>query len=302
MQTADPTHGAASHGFVARASRFWKRPLGEKMRILKGQWRAAAANIPVPIRLPFGALWLSRNDNMGEPLRTGGFERDELAFVGRFLRSGKTVLDVGAHQGLYSLLASKLVGPSGHVYSFEPSPRERRALGINLLLNLCRNVSVQNVALGREEGSADLYVVQGYQRGCNSLRPPKAESKTSPVRVPLETLDGFALKKRLRAVDFIKLDVEGGELDVLRGGTHLLESRPRPIILAEVQDIRTAPWGYRGKDILDYLGDREYEWFLFLEGGLLAPLDLVASQFDGNFLAVPRERLEEVRELRKSQI
>jgi FkbM family methyltransferase len=297
MHTAGVGDGAGAEGFVGRVLRFWRKPLREKVGAVRRRWRSSVANLPVLIRLPFGALWLARKDNLGEPLRSGAFERDELAFVERFLQPGEIVLDVGANQGLYSVLASKLVGPRGHVYSFEPSPRERRALGLNLLLNLCRNVSVEGVALGREEGSVDLYVVQGYERGCNSLRPPGADSETSPVRVPLETLDGWALKKQIHGVGFMKIDVEGGELDVLRGGVRLLESRPRPIVLAEVQDVRTVPWGYRGKEILSYLDVRDYAWFSFLVGGSLMPLDLGTDEFDGNFLAVPRERLGELRGL-----
>jgi FkbM family methyltransferase len=182
------------------------------------------------------------------------------------------------------------------VYSFEPSHRERRALRLHLLLNLCGNVSVQRVALGREKGRADLYVVQGHERGCNSLRQPKVEGGLHALSVAVETVDEWTTRARLESVDFIKIDVEGGELDVLKGASRLLEGRRRPVILAEVQDIRTAPWGYPAKDIISYLDERKYSWFSFLEGGLLAQVDLSATEFDGNFLAVPAERLAEVRE------
>ena len=93
--------------------------------------------------------------------REGKFEAAELAFVEVFLRPGMTALDIGAHNGLYSLLASRRVGPQGRVISFEPSPRERKALRLNLALNWIRNVSVQGIAPGSEDGEADFYLVGG---------------------------------------------------------------------------------------------------------------------------------------------
>jgi FkbM family methyltransferase len=275
--------------FASRARRFWKKPLREKADSIKYRWRSLMSVIPVPLRLSFGAWWLLQHDNLGEPLRAGAFEKEELDFVGRFLRPGMTVLDLGAHQGLYTLLASKQVGPTGRVFSFEPSPRERRKLRAHLVLNFCVNVRVQPIALGVRQATADLFVVQGYETGCNSLKPPVVGSGTLPVSVRVDTLDHWIETVPLDHVDFIKLDVEGAELDVLQGATMLLHRRPRPLILAEVQDVRTAPWGYRASEILNYLRDRDFIWFRILPGGTLAELDLTVDSFDGNFVACPAE-------------
>src|SRR5262249_5859979 len=149
-------------------------------------------------------------------------------------------LDIGAHQGLYSLLASRRVGPAGRVFFFEPSPRERRALRLNLTINFAGHGSVQALALGSQEGTADPFVVQGSQTGCNSLRPPEVRSSTKPIPVRVTTLDQWILQKRLSSVDFIKLDVEGAERDVLKGARTSLQKKLRPVFLVEVQDVRTA--------------------------------------------------------------
>jgi FkbM family methyltransferase len=276
------------HGF-ARVLRFLRKPLHEKISSVRA--RLAMASVIWPVELPFGALWFPRKDNLGEPLLAGCFEISELAFVERFLRPGMTVLDLGAHHGLYSLLASKRVGRDGRVFAFEPSPRERRALRANLLLNFCRNVSVQGIALGGEEREEDLFVVQGYQTGCNSLRPPDALSATKPVRVQVVKLDSWLAKQKIDRVDFIKLDVEGAELETLKGAARLLERRPRPVILAEVQDVRTKPWGYRAGEIIAHLARKDYEWFRLRETGYVEPLEISSSNFDGNFVACPRESL-----------
>ena len=214
-----------------------------------------------------------------------------MAFVERFLQPCMTVLDVGAHHGLYSLLASARVGAGGRIFAFEPSPRERRALRLNLLINFARNVSVQGLALGRDNGEQNLFIVQGGQRGCNSLRPPEVFSATIPVRVRVVRLDEWLAKQKIEHVNFIKLDVEGAELDALKGGAQAFEHRPRPTVLVEVQERRTRPWGYPAIEIINYLADRGYRWFRILVGGSVEPLDFSTGGFDGNFIACPEEAL-----------
>jgi FkbM family methyltransferase len=246
--------------------------------------------VPLPIPLPFGAWFLARNDYMGGAEMHGGFELGERAFVKRFLQPGMTALDIGAHHGLYTLLASKRVGRSGRVFAFEPSPRERKALRWNVGLNRCKNVTIEDLALGNEEGEGSLYVVQGHETGCNSLKPPALPDMTLAVPVRVSSLDQWLVTNKVKAVDFIKLDVEGGELSVLQGAQRLLESTPRPVILGEVQDIRTKPWGYRASEIILYLSSRGYKWFSLTTDGAAVPLDVHAETFDGNFVAIPEER------------
>src|SRR2546430_665592 len=286
MNTA---HKSGTPGVLPRIGRFLQKPWPEKASSVKARWHALVDGIPIPTRLPFGVWWLKRNDNVTEPLLAGSFEAAELAFVEKFLHPGMTVLDIGTHHGLYTLLASKRVGPSGPVFSFEPAPRERRALRLHLALNLCRNVAVQVFARGSQEGEATLHVVQGSQTGCNSLRAPEVVSSTSPIRVRVTSLDAWLKLNDIGAVDFIKLDVEGAELEVLKGAERLLDNQPRPVILAEVQDLRTAPWGYRAKEILVRLRDAGYDWLRLLPDGSLTNLDLTPEKFDGNFIACPPE-------------
>jgi len=259
---------------------------------LRDRGKSAFAGIPFLVRLSFGALWLARRDDLGEHLLFGRFENEELAFVRRFLKPGMVVLDIGAHQGLYTLLASKQVGRAGRVFAFEPSPRERRALRWHLILNRCLNVAVQPFAVARDDGEADLYVVQGSQTGCNSLRPPDVVGATSMASVRTISLDSWMRRENVSRVDFIKLDVEGAELEVLEGATRLLEWRPRPVALVEVQDVRTAPWGYRAGEILRLLEAKGYTWLELSADGSIRRLDTSREGFDGNFVACPEEVLE----------
>jgi FkbM family methyltransferase len=290
------TNKGESSGTFSRAERFLHKPWDEKLRSIRFRWESLTSRwsqivsgIRMPVRLPFGAWWIPSADKFAELLLAGEFEAKEMAFVNRFLRPGMTVLDLGAHEGLYTLLASLRIGPSGKVISFEPSPRERRALRLHLTLNRRSNVVVQGIALGEENAETDLYVVQATS-GFNSLRPPAVHGRTTTLRVPVARLDDWLLNHQINHVDFVKMDIEGAELAALKGATRLLERRPRPVILAEVEDIRTLPWGYRAKEIIDYLADKEYVWFGLLADGSVERLDLKKAKLDRNFVAVPRER------------
>src|SRR5574340_564316 len=99
-----------------RARRFLAMSLREKWDAARIKSRSTMDRIPRPARLPFGAWWLFRSDHVGRPLRDRAFEEAELSFASRYLRPGMTVLDIGAHHGLYTLLASVRVGKSGRVY------------------------------------------------------------------------------------------------------------------------------------------------------------------------------------------
>lgn len=299
-----PAQGA---GMLPRAWRFLRKPWREKRRTLGFYWGSFASrlkesveSIPVPVRLPFGAWWIARNDHVGRPIREGQFENAEFSFVSKFLQPGMTVLDIGAHHGFYTLLAAKRVGPRGRVFAFEPSTRERKALLRHVRINRCKNVAVEGVAMGSERTDAELFVVQGAQTGCNSLRKPAADvaGSLSADQVHVERLDDWLAGKKINDVRFMKLDVEGGELDVLKGAEMLFQGRPRPVVLAEVQDVRTLPWGYHAKAILDHLTTRGYRWFRLLPDGSLGDVDLTAEEFDGNFVACPSESIATIENLK----
>jgi len=280
-------------GLFPRVWRFLRKTWPEQKKSLYFRWTSAFPRIPAPLRLPFGAWWLVRPDNAGLPISQGQFEQAEISFVSRFLKPGMTVLDIGAHNGLYTLLASKRVGSRGRVFAFEPSTRERAALLQHLRINRCGNVSTEALAVGSENKDANLFVVQGSQTACNSLKKPAADvvGTLAPQSVKVVKLDDWLSRKNVGAVDFIKLDVEGGELEVLKGALLLVSGRPRPVILAEVQDVRTLPWGYSAIEIIDYLRNQGYLWFGLRTNGSVEEVNFASAEVEGNFVACPSESI-----------
>ncbi len=280
-----------------RARMFLSQPTRAKYSAVARRVREIFPRIPIPLRLPFGVWWIAKSSALDNELLTNGFESSELRLVGKLLQPGMNVLDVGAHHGLYTLLASKLVGPKGKVVAFEPSPRERVRLRKHLRLNACRNVILEPVALGRETGEAELFLVDGAHDWCNSLRPPVVDATSHSIRVTVVKLEEELKKLSINKVDFIKLDVEGAELDVLAGALDLLKSNPRPFILAEVYDIRTLPWGYPAREIVHFLAGMDFVLFTLTPSGGLRRVSLELESYDTNVLAVPLERIEEALKL-----
>jgi len=277
------------HG-LARAWRFARKPWPEKTRSLCFRWFRMFPAVPLPMQLPFGGWWLIRNDACSAAIMAGNFENEETKFVASYLRPDMTVLDVGAHHGYYTLLASRKVGRRGKVIAFEPSPRERRYLKRHLKLNRCANVVVEETALGNHSGEADFYLVDGTESGCNSIRLPDVAQPVQRLRVRLDQVDAYLERNRIETVDFMKLDAEGAELQILEGAERLLTHVPRPVILAEVQDLRTRPWGYEASEILRHLDLRGFCLHRISPSGELIHVPAERREYDGNFVAVPDER------------
>jgi FkbM family methyltransferase len=276
-----------------RIMRFLSKPTGQKYLSVTNRVRRWFPNAPLLLRLPFGVWWLPKGSALDRQLLSGGFESSEAKFVGRFLRSGMTVLDIGAHHGFYTLLSSKLVGPKGRVFAFEPSARERKRLARHVALNRCSNVQIEPIAIGSCRSQADLFLVDGAEDYCNSLRPPIVEAKTHKIRVDVTSLDEFRSCAGIKTIDFVKIDVEGAELEVLKGARSVLTATPRPVMLVEVYDIRTGPWGYRAREIVSFLNQLGYRWFSLLADGTLQPVEPTLEVYDMNLVAIPKERPQE---------
>jgi len=297
---ADPwSKTTAGQDRASMAGRIWQflwRPRRAQYISLAYRARRVFPEMPIPLWLPFGAWWLAQKSVLDDDLIHEGFEEAELAFIETLLKPGMTAIDAGAHHGLYTLLASKGVGRSGQVIAFEPSPRERKRLQRHLWLNRCKNVNVQSCALGDERREADLFLAEGREDWCNSLRAPQINAPTVAVRVQVERVDDVLEKFGVTRVDFIKLDIEGAELSFLQGARTTL-ALSRPVILAEVQDVRTRPWGYAAREVIDFLARADYCWFALTANRNLQPISTHLKTYDANLVALPAERIDDIRQM-----
>jgi len=182
--------------------------------------------IPLPVCLPYRICWTATYPN-GFDLWVVNIEKGERRFVAGFLRPGMTVLDLGAHHGLFTTLMSRLVGPSGRVLAFEPSPRERRGLERHIRLNACTNVTVVPMAVSSSAGNAEFYMVENRRSGASGLRRTQLDGrfpKSERIQVRVAALDEYLGNASINYVDFVKMDIEGAELEAFKGAKKLLTS------------------------------------------------------------------------------
>jgi FkbM family methyltransferase len=143
------------------------------------------------------------------------------------LRTGDTFIDGGAHIGYLTLLASSCVGPAGSVHSFEPVSFTHAALARNVARNRAANVRLNQMALGPHPGTLDLELPidpdgEGILAwGATSIQVGRG----SLERVPMTTLDEYAMRAGLSSVRLLKLDLEGAELSALEGARDLLQRK-----------------------------------------------------------------------------
>ncbi len=158
------------------------------------------------------------------------YEQENYTFLTSFVKPGMTVIDIGAHIGLFSAYTSQLVQSTGKVYCLEPTPNTFDVLKETIRLNKCDNVVPIQAAASASEGEAIFYISDTAVCNSNSLVKNKPEGEAAGYPVKLETIDGLVKKYSLKP-DLIKIDAEGAELDVLKGGVNTFQSIKPVLVL-----------------------------------------------------------------------
>ncbi len=145
------------------------------------------------------------------------YEADNYLFLQQQVKPGMHIIDIGAHLGLFSAYSSRLTGPQGKILCFEPTPETFSVLKETLRLNRCDNVIPVQAAVSSREGTATFYVGNASVSNTNSLVKNKPDSESSAYEVQMVTIDSVVSQYLLKP-SLIKIDAEGAELDVLKGG------------------------------------------------------------------------------------
>ena len=155
---------------------------------------------------------------------------------------------------------------------------------MHIRLNRCKNVTVEEIGLLDKTGEETLFVVRGRDTGCNSLRPPVVSDPVERVPVRTTTLDDYAQRAGISRVDFMKIDVEGAEQRLFAGAARSLRGAARPVMLCEVDDLRTRAWGSDSSAVRKFLEKLGYRWYGLDEEGRLVSLE---ERSGYNLVAVP---------------
>ncbi len=198
-------------------------------------------------------------------------EEAEQALFRERVRPGMTVFDVGANLGFYTELLSRLVGPCGSVYAFEPDPFCASILQDRVDSLPLSNVHVERAAVMEVDGTVDLY--------CS--RRDRAESRTfpfergvaaRPVPVRAVSLDSFCREHEIGRIDGIKIDVEGVEVRALNGMEHLLKTAPPSWMLLEFSPRQLREAGATPETFWSLLTEAGYSGYAFDADDRLEPV------------------------------
>ncbi|TSJ42486.1 FkbM family methyltransferase [Fluviicola chungangensis] len=188
---------------------------------------------------------------------TGTYEKGTIQFLKEHLKPGASFLDIGANIGLMSVIASKCVGEKGIVYAVEANPATVPILQTNIELNQCKNIEVLPIALSDTQGTALLFENWEVNRGGASLISQSSEEKG--IEVKMERLDD--LFDENTRIDLVKIDVEGFEPQVIRGGMNWFKKQ-LPVFIIEVSEKREKEAGPTPKEILELVEKiGPYEFF-----------------------------------------
>jgi FkbM family methyltransferase len=179
--------------------------------------------IPLMMGPMRGYWWQLASGGKVMRLLLGSYERQQSALFQRLIQPGQQVLDIGAAAGYYTLLAAKLVGPRGSVVAFEPHPNNLRFLRGHVRQNRLNQVQIHDLALSDHEGIARFG--GGSGSGTNRLQ------EAGEFEVQVRRLDDLATEHCLTP-QHVKIDVEGAEEDVLRGGEMLIRKHRPTIFLS----------------------------------------------------------------------
>jgi FkbM family methyltransferase len=200
---------------------------------------------------------VDRARSMGASLYWTGFhEFREMFFLHRFLKPAMTFVDVGANQGEYSLFAAKRLS-NGKVIAFEPLASIRKVFEENIKLNGFINIQVFDCGLSDKSGALDFHEIEGPDEGLGTLYLGDKKSKAI-INIQLRSLDQIADEHSIGKIDFIKMDIEGGELNALKGSIKTIE-KYRPVIMIEINESTYQAAGYSTQDIINFFTAIKYE-------------------------------------------
>lgn len=242
-------------------------------RRLFGKW-------PIAFAAGRHTILMRAKGQIAECIWQGAFEECERDFVVNEIKSGMRVLNIGANAGLYTIIASKLVGPDGIVHAFEPSSQNFTLLNENIKLNGCNNVVANNLALSNFQGKISLNFDPLHPKsdGHFYVRRLTENSANSPAPieiVPCTTLDEYwrdACGGVIKPVEFVIIDVEGAELSVFQGARQTIAASPRLAMIMECTE--------HIPEIAAFLSEFGFAYFHFdLDSTRLLPTEIGRGSF-----------------------
>ena len=171
------------------------------------------------------------------------------------------MLDVGAHIGMFAVIAAQITGKRGKVYAFEPAPSTYQLLKKTIAINAAETIAPLQKAVGAAVGKTTFFVSDSAADNGNSMVSYKEDRKLNGIDIDITTVDTVVKDNNLTKVNFIKIDVEGVEYDTLRGAAETLKNL-RPLCIVSIHPEPIAAKGDKLEDIYDLMKGLNYKIML----------------------------------------
>lgn len=181
------------------------------------------------------------------------------------VKPNDTIFDVGANVGIMSVHLSRLTKKNGKVYSFEPVKNTYNMLLETIGLNHCTNINTYQIAISDSKADSKIYTFDQNNHTLNSLGKVDISGRMpiSEENVKTKTLDHFYEENNIKNIDFLKIDVEGFEENVLKGSNNLLKNNLIKYIQFEISEMPLKSLGKKSSDIFKILQMHGYNIFSF---------------------------------------
>ena len=174
------------------------------------------------------------------------------------IQNAKVILDIGANICSKSMLFSTL-NPSARILSFEPHPVTYKKALANLKLNHFENIELHNLGLGDKKEVVKLFEVNQHNPGMNRIL--NHDTEFPYIEIEVDLLETVMLQNAVDKIDFVKIDVEGYEYAVLKGGEEIIKLS-KPIIFLELDDKNLKENSQSASQLIELLESFGYNKFI----------------------------------------
>jgi FkbM family methyltransferase len=174
------------------------------------------------VHTEYGTFFVNPVSNLGFLLRRGEYEPSTREVLSQYLKPGGVFVDLGANEGYFTVLASRLVGSRGMVIAVEPQSRLQAVIQTNIAANNCHNVRLVRAAISSKTQRVYLELASDMNNGATSL------FRRTKYPLPKEEVQSYTLAELFHSIemdqcDLMKVDIEGAEYDLLMGAQEVLK-------------------------------------------------------------------------------
>lgn len=185
----------------------------------------------------------------------GVYEPLETELIKKIIKTGDTVIDIGANIGYYTLILARLVGKEGKVFAFEPEQSNFCLLNKNIKINNYNNIKAIKKAVSNKTGQTDLYISE-ENKGDHKIY--YSGDNRQSVKIDVTRLDDYFLDFK-GEINLVKIDIQGAEGGAIEGMNKILQKNKNLKIISEFWPKGLKDFGTDGKDFLQFFSNKDFK-------------------------------------------